>query len=115
VALLSITAVVYQFDPAVVRVFPRCLVNAATGLECPGCGGTRALHQLLHGNLWQALRLNALVVTFLPLLALSGFLEVRATLFGFARPAVLYRPAVGWTIAAVLVLWTICRNVFLPI
>jgi uncharacterized protein DUF2752 len=115
VALFFIAAVLYQFDPAVVRVYPRCLLNTATGLECPGCGGTRAVHQLLHGNLLQALRLNALLVTSLPLLALSVILEVRATLFGIARPAVLYRPALGWTIVAVLVLWTIGRNMFLPI
>ena len=33
-----------------------------TGLYCPICGTTRALHELAHGNLIAAFRLNALVV-----------------------------------------------------
>ena len=27
-----------------------CLVHAATGYYCPGCGGTRAVHYMLQGN-----------------------------------------------------------------
>ena len=33
--------------------FP-CMFKTVTGLWCPGCGGTRALKQLLKGNLWQS-------------------------------------------------------------
>ncbi len=50
------------------RDLPSCLVKATTGLDCPGCGGTRALFYLLHGNLPQAVRHHALAVFAAPFL-----------------------------------------------
>ncbi len=38
-----------------------CLFHQLTGLWCPGCGGQRALHFLLHGQFLTALRHNVLV------------------------------------------------------
>ncbi|QUO21582.1 DUF2752 domain-containing protein [Clostridiaceae bacterium Marseille-Q4143] len=42
-----------------------CYIHAHYHLYCPGCGGTRAVMALLHGNLFQAIKYNALVVFFL--------------------------------------------------
>ena len=40
---------IYNFNPAVkTNPFLACPLNAATGLYCPGCGNTRALHALVH-------------------------------------------------------------------
>jgi hypothetical protein len=47
---------------------PSCLVKLTTGLDCPGCGGTRAFYYLLHGNLPQAVRHHAMAVLAAPLL-----------------------------------------------
>lgn len=47
-----------------------CLFHQCTGLECPGCGMTRAMIALLHFDLKAAWRMNALSVTLLPLLLL---------------------------------------------
>ena len=38
--------------------FPKCSLYVATGFFCPGCGSTRALFHLTHGNVLEALRLN---------------------------------------------------------
>jgi hypothetical protein len=57
----------FLIDPATQSFLPPCLFHAFTGLYCPGCGATRALHHLAHGNLVAALKLNALVVMGLPL------------------------------------------------
>jgi hypothetical protein len=46
-----------------------CPFKAWTGLDCPGCGATRAAHQLLNGHLVAALSLNAMFVLAVPLLA----------------------------------------------
>ncbi len=46
--------------------YPRCTFHTVTGLLCPGCGGLRATHELLHGRLLDALRSNALLVIGLP-------------------------------------------------
>jgi len=59
----------FFFDPTQVAIFPPCLFHEVTGLDCPGCGTQRALHQLLHGHLIAALRLNAMFVISLPLAA----------------------------------------------
>jgi hypothetical protein len=53
-------------DPAAASWYPGCVVHAATGFECPGCGATRAAHELLRGNVGAALSFNALIVVALP-------------------------------------------------
>jgi hypothetical protein len=40
----------------------RCPIRTLTGLNCPGCGGTRALHMLLRGKPVAAARFNVVVV-----------------------------------------------------
>jgi hypothetical protein len=55
--------------------FLPCLFNAFTGLYCPGCGTTRALHALVHGDLVGMLAMNPLlplVLVALPILVLQG-------------------------------------------
>lgn len=65
-------AALFWFNPAQYRFYPFCMFYETTGLLCPGCGGTRALHQLLHGNVAAAFQLNALLVMTLPVLAALG-------------------------------------------
>ncbi|HEX2736782.1 MAG TPA: DUF2752 domain-containing protein [Acidimicrobiia bacterium] len=49
-------------------VYPLCPFHAVTGLWCPGCGSTRALHAILHGHLTTALHDNAVFVLAVPAL-----------------------------------------------
>jgi hypothetical protein len=60
-------AVLYRFPPSQYQIYPRCPFYAATHLLCPGCGGTRAIYELLHLNLTGALHYNALVTLLAPL------------------------------------------------
>ena len=70
IILCGVVALLYfLFDPTKVSIFPPCIFHQVTGLDCPGCGAQRALHQLLHGHLIAALRLNAMFVLSLPLAA----------------------------------------------
>ncbi len=55
--------VLWSFEPAGQFFYPRCWLHETTGLLCPGCGTTRALHALLHGQWVAALKLNALAVS----------------------------------------------------
>ena len=41
----------YLYNPADVNLFPVCFFKYVTGLQCPGCGMQRAIHQLMHGHL----------------------------------------------------------------
>ena len=48
----------FFLNPSEHSFFPKCSFYVATGFSCPGCGSTRALFHLTHGNLLEALRLN---------------------------------------------------------
>ncbi len=45
-----------------------CLFQNLFGVECPGCGMTRALSALGHGDYLAALQFNSLVLVVAPLL-----------------------------------------------
>jgi len=90
----------YWFDPAETHFFPICSFYALTGLYCPGCGSTRAAHQLLHGCLTAALSMNPLMVVSLPILALLCLRR------NWAR-----RPWIAWCALVILLSYSILRNI----
>ena len=53
----SIAAVLLYFCTGInlLRLNYPCLFNKVTGLCCPGCGGTRAMRALLHGEIIKCL------------------------------------------------------------
>lgn len=71
-------AVLFWFNPTQSHFYPVCVFYQVTGLLCPGCGGLRAAHQLLHGHLLTALRCNLLLVLSLPLGGLWAWRFFRA-------------------------------------
>jgi Protein of unknown function (DUF2752) len=96
--------------PTQSNFYPTCPIRSLLGIDCPGCGATRALAALLHGHLPEALRLNALFVLLLPA-ALAGAIEthrraIRPGTFRWPSPPV---PAVYATLAATVV-FTLVRN-----
>ena len=68
----GIAAVVYFFNPSAYGFYPVCQFHRLTGLNCPGCGATRALYALLHGDFSTALRDNVLLVVAIPAAAARG-------------------------------------------
>jgi hypothetical protein len=57
--------IVWYFDPTQTAIFPACPLYKLTGFACPGCGLTRGLHALLHGDVLTALDFNALIPLYL--------------------------------------------------
>lgn len=108
---LSITAaLLFFFNPAEHGFYPRCMLKVTTGLDCPGCGGLRAAHQLLHGNLGAAFRLNPLLVALIPVGAL---LAARHALQLFGRRESPRPSRSGrwvWVLAFVVVAFGVLRN-----
>lgn len=60
--------------PSPTSYYPGCVLHQLTGLHCPGCGGTRCAHALLHLRVRQALHMNALTALLLPV---GGWMAVR--------------------------------------
>lgn len=70
---------VYLVDPAQPGHYPTCPFFAITGLDCPGCGTARGLHQLLHGHVAAAMDYNVFLVLLGPLLVAVWLVEVART------------------------------------
>ncbi len=58
--------VLWRFEPSGQVFYPRCAFHEATGWQCPGCGGTRAVHALLHGRWREAWHHNPLAILLIP-------------------------------------------------
>ena len=107
--LLGAAAFIYCFDPATHQIYPVCQFHRLTGLNCPGCGMTRAAYALLHGNLSTAFRDNALLVAGL------GWLAGRGVWFGWNRlrgkaNAPFFPVKYLWPLLVVAILFTALRN-----
>jgi hypothetical protein len=107
-AAMGVVLFLFVFDPERVPVYPVCLFHKWTGLNCPGCGSLRAMHQLLHGNVIEALRLNALLVLSIPIFAWIGFRLLRQRVQNIPEPAV--RPLWIWIYAGIWMVYGIARE-----
>jgi hypothetical protein len=64
-AVVSIAlAILYRFSPTEYSFYPVCPFAYWTHLQCPGCGSTRALYSLLHGQVGDAIHFNAMFTIF---------------------------------------------------
>ncbi len=101
--------VLFRFNPSDSPFYPICQFHALTGLNCPGCGSLRALHELLHGNLAGAFRFNALLVLALPAACwLGGRCALR--LLKNQPATIAIRPAWMWGALVVMLLFGVVRN-----
>ena len=109
VTVLGIAAVVYFFNPATHKIYPVCQFHRLTGLNCPGCGMTRACYALLHGNFSAAFRDNALLVLGLGILAIRGawfgVKKFRGQAIGEFFPAKFL-----WLLLGVALVFSVLRN-----
>ena len=104
----GIAATVFFFNPALHRFYPVCQFHRLTGLNCPGCGATRALYALLHGQLSTALRDNAVLVGGLLVVAGRGAWFGAKKLRG--QDAEFMRPKFIWPLLVVVLVFTVLRN-----
>src|SRR6267143_629459 len=68
IVVLGFAAILFFFDPRQYGFYPKCPLYTLTGLHCPGCGALRGLHELMHGHLLVAVRMNSLLFPGLPAL-----------------------------------------------
>ena len=93
--------VVLRFPPGspAANRLPKCLFHEWTGLYCPGCGGTRALYALLHGDLKTSLHENLLMI--------PAGLTAAALI---VKPRIALRRPVAVAIIVTIVAFAVLRN-----
>lgn len=108
-AVAGAFAYVGSVDPGRPGHYPVCPLYRFTGLYCPGCGGLRGAHALVHGDLLTALRDNAPAVAGYPVLAVLWTVWVVRAARG--RPLRIDPPpALLRAVGLVLLVFTVVRN-----
>lgn len=103
-------AYLFFFEPGKTGFFPVCPFRAITGFTCPGCGSTRGLHRLLHGDVVAAFEFNPLLILSLPFLLYA--------LLRYTNAAIRQQPLKGnqlnakyiWLLFGVIMFFWIYRN-----
>lgn len=101
------------FNPATpgTGYYPSCPFHTLTGLNCPGCGTLRGLHQLTHGNLIGALNYNALMVISLPFVGYTFISYALLAARGRGLPKPFIRPAYIRALFWIVLAFWILRNI----
>jgi hypothetical protein len=113
-ALLFPWLVLVGFEEEIRALSPGCFFHKLTGLNCPGCGGTRAFFAFLKGDLLTSLRMNPLFLTGL----LGGLFFLSISVIDRSsrgRPRFLKGIKItargGWAIVGALATFWILRNI----
>ena len=109
-AAVAIGVILYLLNPSEHGFYPRCFFKMSTGLDCPGCGGLRATHQLLHGNLIAAFKLNPLLICLLPLGAYFGLRQIVFMRTGRLWPQPFRSSRWSMLLAVVVIAFGVLRN-----
>jgi hypothetical protein len=91
-----------------------CLFHRLTGLECPGCGMTRAFHALTHGHVDEALGFNLLSLPLFIALAVVLVLDLVYIARGFRISLGVPVRAITlceWGGVTLVMLYAVLRNV----
>jgi hypothetical protein len=100
----------FIFEPGRTGLFLVCPFYALTGFACPGCGTTRGLHQLLHGNVGAAFRFNPLMMTMLPFFLYALMRHTNAVMRKRPIPGNQLNSSYIWLLFFVIVTFWIVRN-----
>lgn len=84
-------------------LYPPCLFKLLTGWNCPGCGGLRMTHDLLHGDLAASVNDNVFLLVSIPVVTVLVLLRRRRGKSPLPVPATV-------TAVVALIAWTVLRN-----
>jgi hypothetical protein len=90
------------------NLLPKCPFKWLTGLDCPGCGATRMVHALLHGDVVSAFHYNAVLLTLGVPLAVWLFGRWTRDKWAGERRSV--PKSVGVAVLVVTAVWGVGRN-----
>ena len=115
VFLVSIIAIiglvlVKNFNPEEESFFIPCMFHKVTGLKCPGCGMTRAMHYLVNGNIKKAVWYNLMIIPGAFVLIYSSYRYIK---YLFKNEEIVNTPLeiILKIFLAILILFMIVRNI----
>lgn len=117
ILLLIPCYIYYRYNPDNPNWLAKCSFHEYTSYNCPGCGGQRAIHYLLHGEILQALHHNLIFTLGLPFLLYLYFLVVDVYILKDKKllRSFMYSPKFGFSVVAVIILFLVLRNIpFFP-
>ncbi|MGX1929468.1 DUF2752 domain-containing protein [Flagellimonas sp. 2504JD4-2] len=106
--VLSVSAILlyFSFNPENGLLFPKCPFHEYGGIYCSGCGTQRAIHDLLHLRIGDALSHNLLLIP--SILVILHHLVVKAGLIkGRSLLSHRYAPII---VLVIVVLFMVLRN-----
>ncbi|MDN5895412.1 MAG: DUF2752 domain-containing protein [Nocardioides sp.] len=107
--LTAVTALHFR-DPHVQGSWGFCPFNLVTGLDCPGCGGLRAVHNLSDLDVFGAASSNLLVVGLIPLVAVLWLRWTRIAWTGERRRPLEVTPVVTCLLLGAFAVFGVLRN-----
>lgn len=116
-AIGAAAAFVLRFNPTDRVADPTgpCLWHALTGINGPGCGGTRMFYYLLHGDLVDAARHHLAALVAVPFLLYASVRWAGIAWFGRELPALRLSPRFYWAYGIAFLLYsTVLRNLPWP-
>lgn len=112
--IILVTAVcvftIYLLNPKEYTYFPPCYLHLITGQLCPGCGGMRSLHQFMHGNLYEALKYNLLLILFVPFGMYYLLSQFSILIFNKSFPDLISSKYVFYPILVIMLVYWVVRN-----
>ena len=112
-AIVFVIAIAFLFvhDPMTAGFSYKCPVKYLTGYDCPGCGGQRAVHALLHLRIKEAIAYNPfLVIVTIYLLAVIIIQFLKGPRIEKIRHFILGQ-TMAWIYLSLMFIWTILRNI----
>ncbi len=97
----------FFFNPDQGLLFPKCPFNQMLGINCAGCGSQRAIHDLLHFRITEAIGHNLLLIPAFFLIIQHILVKYRI-LKGTSIIHYRYAPVI---ILSIIVLFMVLRNI----
>lgn len=109
-ALAVATLTVATLNPHTTRMSTGCLMLQATGWYCPGCGGTRAVYDISHGDFVSATKMNPLVTYVIVPLSILALAYWGLHAAGVIKRKLALPLWLVWVAVGVMVAFTVVRN-----
>ena len=93
------------------NIYIFCPIYKFTHLYCPGCGITRMLISILHGNFYQAFRYNPLIFILLPFIIIYWIIDTITYIKYKKNITKPLEPYIWYVLIGIFVLYGILRNV----